>query len=84
MPFQPLRIFAQVAAHPVHLLHDNACMVQQRAAGIGRLHAAPVAEQQGHAQQVFHAAQPRTGGRQRQVRAPGAGRDAAALYHMEE
>ena len=81
---QSARISAKVAAHRFDLLQNDAGMVEQAAARLGRLDTAPAALQQGNPQDIFHAADTRARRGERQVGALGAARDAAGLNHELE
>src|SRR5689334_17760870 len=59
-------------------------MLQQRAPGLRRRHAAAAAHQQTGAERIFHVADARARSREREMRAFGAVRDAARLHHMAE
>ena len=76
--------FGQVGLHIVHLAGDRTCVVQQRAAGFGRLGAAAAALQQRHVQGLFHAADAGAGRGQRQMHQLRTGGDAAAFGDVDE
>ncbi len=79
---EPAGIGAEVLAQPLGLAQDRARVLQQRAAGLRRGHPLPSAHQQRRAERLFHVADARGGCRQRQMRALGAGGDAAGLDHV--
>ncbi len=81
---EALAVFAELAAQALHLLQHDACMVQQRAAGLGGAHALRVAREQRAAERVFHAAHALAGRGERHVRALGAGREAARFDNVDE
>jgi len=75
-------IGAEVLAQPLGLAQDRARMLQQRAAGLGRGHPLPSAHEQRSAQRLFHVADARTGGSQREMGARRPARDAPRLDHV--
>ena len=77
-------MLAQFRAQARELLEHEARVALQGEARGRRLHAAPAAHEQGHAQRVFHVLDTLARGRQRQVRAPAAGCDAAGVQHVQE
>ena len=81
---EPTGIGAQVLAQAFGLPQDRARVLQQRAAGLGRRHPAPPAHQKRGTKRVLHVADAGGGGRQRQIGALGAMRDAAGIDHVAE
>jgi AcrR family transcriptional regulator len=79
VPAQPLAVLLQLAAHLIDLLQHRACVMLERMAGIGRLHARLRPVQQRYAQFVLHAADALARGLQRDVGPLGAARDRAGL-----
>lgn len=77
-------VLTQVAAQLLHLLQHQPRVVQQGVACRRGLHAALRAQQQGHAQRVFHAAYALAGRGQRHVAALGTTGDGAGLVHVHE
>ena len=53
---KPAGIGAEILAQPLGLREDGAGMLQQRAAGLGRRHALPAADQQRRADRLLHVA----------------------------
>ena len=82
--FQAVRVLAQLAAHALGLLQQQACVMNERAAGRRRLHALPIAIQQRGAELDLHIADPRARGCHGQVHALGAGGDAAGFHDVQE
>jgi hypothetical protein len=74
----------EIAAHGIDLVHDDAGMVEQAFAGGGQLHAATAALEQGNAERLLEALDPRARRSQRQVRPLGAAGDAALVSHRDE
>src|SRR6185295_7811812 len=81
---QAVGVFAQLAAHALSLLQQQACVMDEGAAGRCRLHALPIAVQQRGAELDLHVADSRARRGHRQVHAIGAGGDAAGLYDVQE
>jgi hypothetical protein len=79
---EPAGIDAEVLAKPLGLTQDHTCMLQQRAAGLGRRHPLPAAHEQRRAQRFLHVANARACGRQREMRALGTAGDAPRLDHV--
>jgi hypothetical protein len=81
---QALRVLAEFRAHALQLLEHQARMPHQGLAGLCRRHPAATAQQQRHAQAVFHAVDAFARGSQRQVGTRGAAGDAAGFHHVQE
>ena len=71
---KPARIGAEILAQPLGLAQNGARMLQERAAGLGRGDALAPAHQQRRPERVFHIANARGSGREREMRAFGAAR----------
>ena len=82
--FQAVGVLAQLAAHALGLLQQQARVMNERAAGRRRLHALPIAIQQRSAELDLHVADPRARGGHGQVHALGAGGDAAGFHDVQE
>ena len=82
--FQAESVVIQFTAHAVHLPQHQPGVMRQRAPCRRRRHAAMLAQQQRHAQRVFHAAYAFAGRRQRHVGTLGARRDGARFLHVQE
>ena len=72
-------IGAEVFAQPLGLFEDDAGVLQQGPAGLGRRDALPAAHQQRRAERLLHVADAGAGGRQRQIGALRAVGDAAGI-----
>ena len=81
---QAVGVLAQLAAHALGLLQQQACVVHERAARRRRLHALAIAIQQRGAELDLHVADPRARRRHCQVHALGAGGDAAGFHDVQE
>jgi uncharacterized membrane protein YfcA len=79
-----LGILPDLAPHLRHLVQDHPGVVEQRAAGLGRHHAAAVAIEQADPACGLHVAQPLAGRWERQANLSGTVRDAARLGHREK
>jgi len=77
-------VLAQFRAQARQLLEHETGVALQGEAGGRRLHAPSAAHEQGHAQGFFHVLDTFARGRQRQIGAPAAGRDAAGVQHVQE
>ena len=84
LPGDAAGIGAEILAQPLGLPQDGARVLQQRAAGLRRLHALPAAHQQGGAERVLHVADARRRGGEREVGALRAVRDAAGVDDVAE
>jgi hypothetical protein len=62
MALEAVGVFAEVTAHPLHLLHHQAGMVQQGVACRGRSDTPAGSLEQGDANLVLHPTHARTGG----------------------
>ena len=76
------RIGAEILAQPFGLRQNRARVLQQRAPGLRRRHAAAAAHQQGGAERLLHLADARARCGERKMRALRAVRDAARLHDM--
>ena len=83
-PASAAGIGAEILAQPLGLPQDGARVLQQRAPGLGRLHALPAAHQQSGAERLLHVADAGRGRRQREVGALGAVGDAAGVDDVAE
>ena len=75
---------AEIAAHGLDLLRDDARMIEQALPGRRQRHAATPALEKIDAESLLHAANARTRRGKRQMRAFGAVCDAGRIGHMEE
>ncbi len=79
-----LGILVEIAAHALGLLQHQAGVLDQGAAGLGRLYAEALAVQQGDAERRLHVADAGAGRGDRQMHAFGAMGDAAGLDDMQK
>src|SRR3546814_6942969 len=77
MPLEAARVVAELPPHPLHLLQDDACMMQQRLPRRCRPGPAASPLQQRNAERLLHAANAGARRGEGHVRPVGAMRDAA-------
>src|SRR5260221_3643636 len=74
----------EIAAHPLHIVDHDPGVIEQAFAGRGQLNAAAAALEQRNAKRGFEALDPLARGRQRQMGARSALRDAARIGHCDK
>ena len=74
----------EIAAHRLHIVHDDPGVIEQAFAGRGELDAAPAAFEKRDTERFLEALDSRAGGGERKMRAVGAARDAALIGNGDE
>lgn len=74
----------EIAAHRIHIVHHQPCVIEQAFAGGGELDAAATALEQGDAKRLLQPPDPGADGSEREMAAVGAARDAAVVGHRDE
>jgi len=84
VPFEPSGKLRKLSVHPIHLLQQQARVMNKSPSGRRGLHALAFALKERRSKCLLHVADARTGSGQRQVSPLGAGGDASGCHDVQE